>query len=275
MAPKCRGRLRGGTTWERIVRLRITRRRKVRVIALASAAVASVLAAPVVAGCSAIGHPPAQLTTSGSRAQQAPPGAEPSRPPGSEASRPPGSEASRPPGAEASRPPGAEPSRPPGPRPSLPVPHRPAPATLTPPELRAQAPRATRRRGSWLIAPDGPLPRASRWWSVLAVARRFAAADMSYEVGELGPTVRRVIAQTCTAAFAAGLLSHRAILPPGVSPRQVRQRLVGVQPLARLPDAAVVLATVRASRRGGPPGAFELRLVARLGGWRVAAVSVV
>jgi hypothetical protein len=161
-----------------------------------------------------------------------------------------------------------------GSRRSGPPPRTPAPATLTSPELAAAAPRVA-PHGSWLTAPDAPLPRDSRWWQVLAVARRFAAADMSYEVGELGPAVRRTLAQTCTPAFAAALFSHPAILPPGVNARQVRQRLDGVQPLERLSGAAVVLAMVQTIGRGRPPGAFELRLVARQGGWRVAAISVV
>ncbi|HEY5318013.1 MAG TPA: hypothetical protein VIJ20_08530, partial [Solirubrobacteraceae bacterium] len=128
---------------------------------------------------------------------------------------------------------------------------------------------------TWLLVPDEPLPADSRWWRVLAVAHRFAAADMSYEVDELGPAVRRTIARTCTAAFAAALLSHRAILPPGVRAAQVRQRLVGVAPVRRVGDSAVVLATVHSIRRGGAPGAFELRLVPRRAGWRVAAINVV
>jgi len=141
--------------------------------------------------------------------------------------------------------------------------------------------------GSWSIDPDAPLPRDSAWWPVLAVARRFSAADMSYQVGELGPGTRRGIVRTCTPAFAAELFAHRAVLPPGVTPRQVRQRLVSVRPLERLPGAALVLTAVagaqearaRGSRGapvgGGQPGAFELRLVMRARRWQVAAMSVV
>jgi hypothetical protein len=108
------------------------------------------------------------------------------------------------------------------------------------------------------------------------VARRFARADMSYQVGAVGPGVSSAITATCTQAFAAELLSHRASLPPGDRASEVGQRLTGVAPLERLPTAAVVLVTVRAGRHaGGAPGAFELRLVARRGGWRVAGLSVV
>jgi hypothetical protein len=148
-----------------------------------------------------------------------------------------------------------------------------------PPTRRAGATppaRPTRRaRPTWLINPDAPLPRNSPWWPVLAVARRFAVADMSYEIGELGPAVRQTIATTCTTRFAAGLFAQRASLPPGVRPRQVSQRLVGVEPLERLPGSAVVLATLRSNGHGGAPGAFELRLVPRAGGWRVAGLTVV
>jgi hypothetical protein len=144
--------------------------------------------------------------------------------------------------------------------------------------MRANSPRAKRPRPSWRIDPDAPLPRHSPWWPILAVAHRFAAADMSYEVDEVGPAVRSAITQTCTRAFAAALLDHRASLPPGVSVNQVRQRLVTVQPLERLPGAAEVLATVRGAKRGrqaGAAGAFELRLLPRSGGWRVAGLDVV
>jgi hypothetical protein len=110
---------------------------------------------------------------------------------------------------------------------------------------------------------------------VLAIARRFATADMSYEVGALGPAVRRAITQTCTAAFASELLFQRPRLPPGVSAGQVRQRLARVTALERLTRAAIVLAEVQSVRRGGAPGAFELRLVPRPGGWRVARITVV
>ncbi|MDQ6805937.1 MAG: hypothetical protein M3065_13440, partial [Actinomycetota bacterium] len=136
--------------------------------------------------------------------------------------------------------------------------------------------RQPRNPAAWLINPDQPLPRRSPWRRVLAVARRFALADMSYEVDEVGPAVRSAITQTCTRSFAADLLSHRASLPPGVRSDQVRQRLVGVVALERLPGAAVVLATVRSPGRGGrvAPGAFELRLVVR-DRWRVARLSVV
>jgi hypothetical protein len=96
---------------------------------------------------------------------------------------------------------------------------------------------------------------------------------MSYQVGEVGPSVRSAITATCTQAFAAELLSRRATLPPGDRASDVRQRLVAVAPLDRLPDAAVVLATVRSTAYGD--GALELRLVPRPGGWRVAGLSVV
>lgn len=140
---------------------------------------------------------------------------------------------------------------------------------------RAAGSAPARPRATWLINPDERLPRGTPWWQVLAVARRFAVADLSYEIGQLGPAVRRTIMATCTAAFAAGLFAHRASLPPGVSPRQVSQRLVRVEPLERIGRSAVVLASLRSNGRGEGPGAFELRLVSRPGGWRVAGLSVV
>ncbi|HWF26317.1 MAG TPA: hypothetical protein VG275_12755 [Solirubrobacteraceae bacterium] len=129
----------------------------------------------------------------------------------------------------------------------------------------------------WLINPDAPLPRLSPWRPLLAVARRFAAAYLSYEVGELGSAVRRAIVGTSTPAFAAQLLSDRAGLPPGVRADQVRQRLVALAPVERVLGAAVTLVTVRSSDSARNPSAFELRLVRRLSrppGWRVAAITV-
>jgi len=183
--------------------------------------------------------------------------------------------------AQTRQPPSARPARPARPA----VPARPA-AIAHPPVPSASASAHPRHSHSdphphpathptWLIDPDEPLPRDSRWWPVLAVARRFAVADMSYEVDEVGPAVRRTIARTCTAAFATELLSHRPTLPPGVSADQVRQQVVGVTALERLRDQAVVLAGVRSARRGPPPGAFEIRLIPRAGRWRVAAITVV
>jgi hypothetical protein len=159
---------------------------------------------------------------------------------------------------------GAQPSRaarPQGPQSRVMVAHPPVPG-LTP-----------RPGPPWRIDPDQPVPRRGPWRPVLAVARRFANADMSYQVGEVGPSVRSAITATCTEAFAAELLSHRATLPPGYQASEVRQRLVAVAPLDRLPDGAVVLATVRSTADGD--GALELRLVPRPGGWRVAGLSVV
>jgi hypothetical protein len=148
------------------------------------------------------------------------------------------------------------------------------------PAPRRQSGAARRaRRGTWLIDPDEPLPRDSRWWPVLAVARRFAVADMSYEVGKLGTAVRRTVTRTCTPAFAAELFSHRPSLPPGVRADQVLQRVVGVTALKRLRREAVVLVTVRSVGRGGergvPPEAFKLPLTPRAGGWRVSGIDVV
>jgi len=168
----------------------------------------------------------------------------------------------------------------------------PGPPSL--PGLRAAA------RPTWLVDPDSPLPRDSRWWPVLAVARRFAAADMSYQVDEVGPAVRRALARACTEAFAAELLGRPPSLPPGTTADQVRQRVVAITPLDHERDAALVLVSVRSNvpagapgersstardvrqrrtRKGGgaadSPGAFELRLVPRPGGWRVAGLTVV
>jgi hypothetical protein len=133
------------------------------------------------------------------------------------------------------------------------------------------------RPNPWLINPDAPLPRPSPWRPVLAVAGRFAAAYLSYEVDAMKPAVTRAIIGTSTSAFAARLLSDRASLPPGVRPDQVRQRLIGVAPLERVLGAAVTLVTVRSSDSDRTPSAFELRLVrgpTRPPGWRVAAITV-
>jgi len=163
----------------------------------------------------------------------------------------------------------------------VPAPPAPPPAPFAPLAaglLRTAPTRAPARRAAhptWLVNPDQPLPRRSPWWPALATARRFAMADMSYEVGELGPAVRRAIAGTCTRALDAQLIDHPAILPPGVRANQVRQRLVAVTPLDRLAHAALVLATVRSTAGEKAPGAVELRLVPRAQGWRVAGLRVV
>lgn len=134
--------------------------------------------------------------------------------------------------------------------------------------------RALAGGAGWIVDPDAPLARRSRWRAVLLVARRFARSYVRYEEAEVGSGTARGIRATCTRAFARALLTHPATVPPGVRPAQVRQVLSGLTPLWHLAGRASVLAVVRAARRGGPAGALELTLVVRSRGWRVAGMTV-
>ena len=164
---------------------------------------------------------------------------------------------------------------------------RPIPAISPPPGLQATtattspASDARSRRlqaignTSWLVDPDRPVPAASRWWSVLAVARRFATANAAYQTARLSTGVRKAITDTCTPPFARLLLGNVPALPPGLGASGLWERLEAVQPLAKLPHAALVLVHVTRNVRGDESaGTLELTLVDARDRWRVSSLTV-
>lgn len=131
------------------------------------------------------------------------------------------------------------------------------------------------RNTSWLVDPDRPVPAASRWWPVLAVARRFATANAAYQTARLSTSVRQAITHNCTPSFARLLLGNVPALPPGLGASGLSERLEAVQPLAKLARAALVLVHVTRSVRSDESiGTLELTLVDAQGRWQVSALTV-
>jgi hypothetical protein len=94
-------------------------------------------------------------------------------------------------------------------------------------------------------------------------ALRFLAAFFHYEVGELGPGVRRALRAAATPGFVAELLSA----PPRGPPRRAPAAVLG-----RLSIAVVSVAPPRAlisgfARRGHRPEPFSFLFEARDGAW--------
>jgi hypothetical protein len=97
-------------------------------------------------------------------------------------------------------------------------------------------------------------------------ARRFLAAFFRYEVGELGPAVRRALRATTTAGFAAELLRSPPRRPPQSVPAAVPGRLA-IAVASVLPPRALVSGS---ARRGGEAEQFAFVFEARGGAWRAS-----
>jgi hypothetical protein len=101
----------------------------------------------------------------------------------------------------------------------------------------------------------------SPWREVQMEARSFLAAFLRYEVGELGPRVRRALRVHATARFAARLLAA----PPPL--------LAGAPPAARLGRVRLEFATLggvlisATARRGGRPEQLSFLFIRRDGVW--------
>lgn len=94
-------------------------------------------------------------------------------------------------------------------------------------------------------------------------ARRFLAAFFRYEVGELGPGVRRALRATATPGFAAELLAAPPRRPPQKVPAAVPGRLA-IAAASLSPPRAVVGGS---ARRGGEAEQFSFVFEAVDGAW--------
>jgi len=107
--------------------------------------------------------------------------------------------------------------------------------------------------------------------AIMATARRFTAAFIRYEVGQLPVVVRRAIQSTATPSFAATLLSAPPSIPNGVRlPAPPRVELVA---LASRPEAGQ--ATVAVELRAGAGEISTLtELLSQMGQeWRISALG--
>jgi hypothetical protein len=104
---------------------------------------------------------------------------------------------------------------------------------------------------------------------MLAVAKRFAAAYMPYQVGRLPGWVRAAIKRTCTPRFADYLLSMPAEASPLLTAHPTdaeSYRVASVNPAAR-PNRVSVSYVSEQDR--ADTGAFLVTLTRRYGRWLV------
>ena len=94
-------------------------------------------------------------------------------------------------------------------------------------------------------------------------ARRFLSAFFHYEVGELGPRVRRTLRSTATPGFAAELLGAPPRAPPRSPPDAIPGRLA-IAAVSVLPPRALISGS---ARRGEHSEQFSFLFEARHGAW--------
>ena len=100
---------------------------------------------------------------------------------------------------------------------------------------------------------------------VRAAARRFLAAFLRYEVGDLGPGVKAALRATATPAFAARLLARPPRAPaPGRFPPRARLGRVEVAFVSLVPPRAIAGG---AAQRGGEPEQFSFLFELRGRAW--------
>ncbi len=103
---------------------------------------------------------------------------------------------------------------------------------------------------------------------VRAAARRFLAAFLRYEVGEIGPGVKRTLRHAATPRFAAELLAGPPAPPSGGFPPRVALGPVAVAFVSAIPPRAVISG---AARRGGAPEQFSFVFERRRRSWLASA----
>ena len=94
-------------------------------------------------------------------------------------------------------------------------------------------------------------------------ARRFLSAFFHYEVGELGPRVRRTLRSAATPGFAAELLGAPPRAPPRSPPAAIPGRLA-IAAVSVLPPRALISGS---ARRGERSEQFSFLFEARRGAW--------
>ncbi len=153
------------------------------------------------------------------------------------------------------------------------APPRPPTNARTTPAAQATAPAGSAPGAdARAIGPrPGPPAPGSAVAMRLTVARRFADAYMTYQIGRLSPGVRHTIEQTCTRAFARLLLEHPARLAPSLlaHPHDIEVfRVAGVYPERH----GQVLVTDVSEQLSSDTGSFLLSLTRHRGRWLVCAL---
>lgn len=118
-----------------------------------------------------------------------------------------------------------------------------------------------------------PPPPGSPEGMMLAVARKFAAAYMPYQVGRLPEWARTAIKATCTPAFAHYLLAEPAQLTPlqAAHPKTIETyRVASLEP-AGAPDTVVI--SYVSEQDSADTGEFLLTLASERGHWLVTRLE--
>ena len=108
---------------------------------------------------------------------------------------------------------------------------------------------------------------------MLAVAARFAAAYMPYQVGRLPGWARAAIERTCTPAFAHYLLSRPAEQSPLLSAHPTDAETYRVASVNLAAGSNRVSVSYVSEQDRADTGAFLLTLAHRHGRWLVAALE--
>jgi hypothetical protein len=121
--------------------------------------------------------------------------------------------------------------------------------------------------------PERPPSPRSYAGAMLAVAARFAAAYMPYQVGRLPWWVRAAITRTCTPGFAHYLLSQPAEQSPLLTAHPSDAETYRVASVNLAAGSNRVVVSYFSEQDRADTGAFLLPLVHRHGGWLVAALE--
>ena len=108
---------------------------------------------------------------------------------------------------------------------------------------------------------------------MLAVARRFAAAYMPYQIGRLPDWARAAIEHTCTPAFAHYLLSQPTEQSPLLSAHPTAAETYRVASVNLAAGSNRVSVSYVSQQDRADTGAFLLTLAQRHGRWLVAGLE--
>ena len=145
-------------------------------------------------------------------------------------------------------------------------------ATTSTPASRAQRFRGARARGG-VGDPERPPSPGSSVGAMLAVAQRFAAAYMPYQVGRLPGQARATINRTSTPAFAHYLLARPAEQSPLLSGHPKNAETYRVASVNLAAGAHRVSVSYVSQQDRSDTGAFLLTLTRRDSRWLVAGLE--
>jgi hypothetical protein len=153
-------------------------------------------------------------------------------------------------------------------------PPAPTPVSTEPSTRTSRTPRFLGRGARGVVGdPERPPSPRSPVGAMLAVAKRFAAAYMPYQVGRLPGWARAAITRTCTPAFAHYLLTRPAEQSPLLSAHPTDAETYRVASVNLAAGSNRVTVSYVSQQDRADTGAFLLTLAHRHGRWLVAALE--